>query len=75
MNIGLVEEDAALLAWRDQIKVDGQAEPAVEGDPVEDEVELVLDQEEDTKRRPVHEPWREHTRVGSAQGFVGEEDG
>ena len=75
VNVGLVKEDAALLTRCDQIKVDAQPEPAVEGHPVEDEVELVLDQEEDTKRRPVHEPWRKHTRVGSAQGFVGEEDG
>lgn len=55
--------------------MDEEAEPGIEGNPVEDEVELILHQQEEGEGRPVHQPWREHGRVGCAEGFVGEEDG
>lgn len=71
----LVDEDAALLTWRNEVKVDDEADPAIEGDPVQDKVELVLDEEEDAQGGPVHEPWGKKARVGGAEGFVGEEDG
>lgn len=75
VNVGLIDPDATLLTGGNEVEVQAQAEPAVEWNPVEDEVELVLNEEKDAQRRPVHEPWRENAGVGSAQGFVGEEDG
>lgn len=54
VDVGLVDEDAALFTWEDQVEVDAEADPRVERDPVEDKVELVLDDKEEGKGRPVH---------------------
>jgi hypothetical protein len=39
MDIFLVYEDAALFAGKYEIEVDSEADPRIEGDPVEDEVQ------------------------------------
>jgi len=71
----LVEEDGALRARHDEVDMDEETEPGVEGDPIEDEVELVFNQQEEGEGGPVHQPWREHGGVGCTKSFVGEEDG
>jgi len=55
--------------------VDTKAYPGVEGNPIEYEVQLALDEQEEGEGGPVHKPWREVGRVGGAEGFVGGEDG
>lgn len=42
VDVLFVDEDAALLAGQDEVEVDAEADPAVEGNPGEDEVELRL---------------------------------
>jgi hypothetical protein len=75
VNVGFVDEHTALLSGSNQIEVDTEAEPAVKRDPVQDEVELIFNEEEDAESGPVHKPWCEDTRVGGTKSFVGEEDG
>ena len=52
-----------------------EAQPGVEGDPAEDEVEGGLDGGDGAEDDPVHEPGGEVRRVGGAESFVGHEDG
>ena len=75
MDILFINPHTSLLAWKDEVEVDAEANPGVEGDPVEDEVELGLDEEEERERRPVHEPGCQDGGVAGAEGFVGGEDG
>ena len=55
--------------------MDAETDPGVEGDPVEDEVELGFDKQEEGERCPVGEPFGEEGGVVGAEGFVGGEDG
>lgn len=55
--------------------MDEEAEPGVEGDPGQDEVEGVLDEGEEREGYEVHEPWREEGGIRGVEGFVGGEDG
>ena len=75
MDVFFVDVDAALLAGEDEVEVQAEADPGVEGDPGEDEVELGFREEEEGERCPVHEPGGEDGGVGGAEGFIGGEDG
>ena len=75
VDVLFVEEDGSLLSGQNKVEVQCEAHPRVEWDPIEDEVELRLDQQEEGERGPVHEPWGEHGGIGGAQRFVGREDG
>ena len=57
MNVFFVDEYASLLAWQNQVQVNAEADPAIEWDPAEYEVELILDGEKEGEGGPVHEPW------------------
>ena len=56
MNIFFVDVHAPLLSGEDEVEVDAQPEPGVEGEPGDDEVELGFGEEEEGECRPVHEP-------------------
>lgn len=75
VDVGLVDVDRALLARHDEVQVDCEAHPGVERYPVEDEVELRLNQQEDRQGGPVHEPWCKVGGIAGADSFVGGEDG
>ena len=75
MYVLFVDVDRALLPGKDEVEVDAQSDPGVEGDPGEDEVELAFDEEEEGEGGPVHEPWCQDGGVGGAEGLVGGEDG
>ena len=57
MDMALVEEPCALCLRKDEIGEEGEAEVGVEGEPADDEVGPVLDQDEDGVDDPIHEPW------------------
>lgn len=59
MDVFLIYEDTTLLAGCDKVEMDEETHPRVERDPVEDEVELALNEEEEGEGGPVHEPWCE----------------
>lgn len=75
MDVGFVDVDGALLPGQDEVEVDAEADPGIERDPVEDEVELGLYEEEEGQGCPVHEPWDQERGVAGAESFVGGEDG
>ncbi len=56
MDVLLVDEDAALLAGEDEVEVQGEAGPGVEGEPGDEEGELGFEEEEEGEGCPVHEP-------------------
>jgi hypothetical protein len=70
VNVGLVDVNGALLARHDEVEVQCEAHPGVEWYPVENEVELRLNHEEEREGRPVHQPWGEVGWVTCADGFV-----
>ena len=74
VNVGLVDVNGALLARHDKVEVQCEAHPGVEWYPVENEVELRLNHEEEREGRPVHQPWCEVGWVTCADGFVRGED-
>lgn len=74
VDVVLVDHRGALLPRRDEVAVDGEPDPGVEGHPVEDEVELGFGEEEEGEGRPVGEPFGEEGGVVGAEGFVGGED-
>jgi len=75
VNVDLVEVDRALFAWHDEVEVQTETHPGVEGYPVEDEVEVRLNQQEQRESHPVHQPWRKIGGVTSTDSFVGGVDG
>ena len=75
VDVLLVKHDGALFPWSDEVEVYAEADPGVEGNPGEDEVELRFNREEEREGRPVHEPWCEEGGIASADGFVGGENG
>ena len=78
VDIGLVDVDGALLAWHDEVEVQAETHPRVEGHPVKDKVEVRLNQQKQRECDPVHQPWRKISRVSSSDSLVrgidGEED-
>ena len=52
-----------------------EADPGVEGDPAQDEVECVFNDGEGGEHHEVNEPWCEEGGIGCVEGFVGREDG
>lgn len=75
LDVFLVEEGGALGAGEDEVEVQEEAHPGVEGDPGEDEVERVLNRVEEHEGDEVDEPWGELGWIGGVEGFVGGEDG
>lgn len=75
VHVFLVDFCGALGAGEDEVQVQEEAEPGVEGNPAEDEVEGAFEGEDDGGDDPVHEPGREVCWVGGPECFVGHEDG
>lgn len=75
LDVLLVHERGALRAGHDQVEVDEEANPRVERDPAEDEVEDILDRGEDGEHDEVDQPGRKQRWVGCVQGFVGRKYG
>jgi hypothetical protein len=75
LDVLLVGEGGALGTRHDQVQVEEEADPGIEGDPAKDEVEDILDGGEDGQDNKVDEPGREQGGVGRVQGFVRGEDG
>lgn len=74
-DVGLVDVDGALFAGHDEVEVHTETHPRVERYPVEDEVQVRLDQEKHRQGGPVHEPWCKVGGVAGLNGLVGGEDG
>lgn len=78
VDVGLVDVDGALLAWHDEVEVQAETHPRVEGHPVKDEVEVRLYQQKQRKGDPVHQPWRKVSWIASTdslvRGIYGKED-
>jgi hypothetical protein len=70
VDISLVNVNGALFARHDEVEVQCKAHPGVEWHPVENEVELRFNHEEQREGGPVHKPWCEVGGIASADGFV-----
>lgn len=70
VNVSLVNVDGTLLAWHDEVEVQSKTHPRVEGHPVKDEVEVRLNQQEQRKGDPVHQPWCKIGRIASTDSLV-----
>lgn len=47
VHVGLIDVNRTLLAWHDKVEVHAETEPRIEGHPVQNEVELRLNHEEE----------------------------
>lgn len=75
LDVLLVGERGALRTRHDQVKVDEEADPRVEGHPAKNEVEDILDGSEDREHNEVDQPGCEQSWVGGVESFVGGEYG
>ena len=70
VNVGLVDIDGTLLAWHDEVEVQAETHPRVEGHPVKDKVEVRLNQQKQRECDPVHQPWCKIGRIASTDSLV-----
>lgn len=75
LDVLAVEERGTLGPREDQVKVDKQADPGVEGYPAKNEVEGAFDGGDEREGDKVHKPWGEDGWVGGVESFIGGEDG
>ena len=57
VDVALVEDPSALRLGKDEVGEESESEVGVEGEPADDEVGPVFDEDEDGVDHPVHEPW------------------
>lgn len=74
LDVFLVEEICALRTRQNEVKMCEKADPRIEGDPGEDEVESVLNRVEEEESDEVNEPRCELGGIGGVESFVGSED-